>query len=94
MRRLAEKILSELRDPAAKRTMGGDRDPGGFFVMILALTDEEAEANADVLFNAEMPGNIDCLTCRFAHRQWGGEPCFTCLDSYTTSNIYPKWRRG
>lgn len=83
------KALAELRKPCAKRTIGHDRDPLGFTLLVMA-----APEDAPGLPIAELPAKIDCLTCRFQDRQWAGEPCHTCLDDYRVEKPYPKWRRS
>jgi hypothetical protein len=89
-----DRILAELRKPAAKRHVGHDRDPLGFLILVEALSDQAAEENAELLANCQLPARIDCLTCRFHDRQWAGEPCHSCLDDYTVQYPYPKWRRA
>jgi hypothetical protein len=88
------KALAEIKRPAAKRTIGHDRDPLGFLLLVNSLSDEFAEQHAEELLQAQLPAKIDCLTCRFHDRQWAGEPCRTCLDEYTVAVPYPKWRRA
>lgn len=84
-----DKALAELRKPAAKRTIGHDRDPLGFVLLADAVPDEAPE-----LLNCQLPAKIDCLTCRFHDRGWAGEPCHSCLDKYRPELPYPKWRRA
>lgn len=88
------KALAEIGRAAVKRTIGHDRDQLGFFLLVGALSDDTADASADLLATCEIPANIDCLTCRFQDREWAGAPCIGCLDEYTAEMPYPKWRRG
>jgi hypothetical protein len=94
VRKLVEKALAELRKPAAKRVIGHDRDHLGFLLLVNVFTEEEAETYSVELIKAQLPGKIDCLTCRFLDRQWAGEPCHGCLDDYTAGHPYPRWRRA
>lgn len=94
MRAIEQKILRELAKPAAKRTVGHDRDPSGYFVLASLLTSDEAW-DTPVIDTHEIPAAIDCLTCRF-HRDdcWSAQPCMKCLDEYSAEKPYPMWRRG
>ena len=93
-RPIIEKCLRELAKPAAKRAIGGDRDPIGITALVAPFTLEEAREHAVALLSAQLPAKVDCYTCRFHDRQWAGDPCTSCLDGYQSFHPYPKWRRA
>lgn len=90
---LLEKARRELLKPAAKRQLGHDRDPTGFFLLVSLLIDSDDDS--ELLFTCEMPAKIHCGTCRFGENDPFKAPCVRCWgEEWTNHKPYPMWRRG